>query len=338
MKDSIILFGASSLGQVAYTALKDQFNVVSFVDNDPQKWGSQFNGIKVISPNQINELKEIPMIIITSSFKNEIAHQLREMGIRHYSFFDYQLTNIALQNSEKYKLKTPILNLGAFLETISPLELEQVTLLRGGSNILDYLFLKGLVIKFNFSTYLEVGTWSGESIALIAAVAKKCYSISLPDEEVSRGFLDFWGKNNFSRYFSKNKGNITHFCENSKSFDYSRISDCIDLVFIDADHSYSGIKSDTKRIFGKIDPEHTIVVWHDFKSKYDEAISTTVDAIYDALPERLHKNIYGVDSNNCGVFLPDKYKRYFDFKNNRNEVYSYGISLKLSKQSLNGDL
>lgn len=43
-----VLFGASKRGQVAYDKLKDDNNIVAFVDNDKNKQGTNFCGLKKI--------------------------------------------------------------------------------------------------------------------------------------------------------------------------------------------------------------------------------------------------------------------------------------------------
>lgn len=335
MKESAIIFGASTLGSIAYRTLRNSYDVVAFTDNNTNKWNTTFEGLDVIAPEKIINYKGA-IIIIASQYFKEISSQLQEMGIRHFFIYQYQLLNSKLQNSMEKKLEIPILNLGRFLSSIkASLRVENLTLLRGGSTLLDYAFLKGLILKFNLETFLEIGTWSGESIAVVSEVAKRCYSVSLPDENLKSSFDDFWGKNNFSRFFSLDKKNIKHFYEDSKTFDFSQIKDTIDLVFIDGDHSYSGVKSDTKRIFEVIDLERTIVVWHDFKTKRDNAILSTVNAVFEALPNNLHHRVYGVDSNICGVYLPDKYKSYFSFENDRDEIYSYEVSILPQKNTRN---
>ncbi|GEM_PF-1463128 len=89
---SLVLFGASKLGSLAYQYIEDRENIVGFVDNDPNKWGTTLFDLPVYSPMEL--LKNEYKIIITSSYKDEIENQLMEMGIISYSIFDILLHNL----------------------------------------------------------------------------------------------------------------------------------------------------------------------------------------------------------------------------------------------------
>jgi len=82
-KENVILFGASNFGERVLEYLDDKYKVIYFCDNDSAKIGTLFNGIRVISPNNLLEImnKENAKIMITSSFFMEIAIQLSNMGI-----------------------------------------------------------------------------------------------------------------------------------------------------------------------------------------------------------------------------------------------------------------
>jgi hypothetical protein len=262
-------------------------------------------------------------IVISSIYYEEIAKQLNSMGINNFKVFNFLLQDCPTKGTEakesrEYNIR--FLDLGAFLSSIhSDIRIEDMTFLAGGSGLLDYIFLKAVMIKLGLKTYLEIGTWMGESIVAVSEVAEKCYSISLPDDDkkVVDYFKDILNKSNFSRYFYGD----------SKTFDFSIIKDKVDLVFIDGDHSYEGVRKDTENIFNFVDIENTIVVWHDFKDIRNKFIEPTVQAIFDALPANLHNKIYAADANYCGVYIPDRYLGFFDTEEKQNIIYSYNISI-----------
>jgi len=301
--------------------------IIAKHNNDPSKWGTMFEGIKVISPKQLDgKIK----IIITSIYHEEILKQLIDIGCWNVEVFSVRVNNYTDTLVETYNIRE--INLGKFLENSDVRHIDDVTFMRGGSGLLDYLFLKALIITFQFQTYLEIGTFMGESIAAVSDLVRKCYSISLPDEDLEP-FFKKMGKANFSRYFSYKKKNVVYYTIDSKLFDYHQIDDHIDLVFIDGNHRYEGIIIDTKKIFQFINPEETIVVWHDFKQQGKYRIET-VKAVFDALPKEIHKNIFAVDNNMCGIYIPKRYLNKFEITNETNEMYSYevNINIKLNKK------
>jgi len=76
------LFGAGKLGKKYFELLKDEYNIVFFIDNDPKKQGQQFSTRDVLAPE--SAIKMDFDIIITSAFHLEIAQQLFELGVKEF--------------------------------------------------------------------------------------------------------------------------------------------------------------------------------------------------------------------------------------------------------------
>ncbi|QMV44977.1 class I SAM-dependent methyltransferase [Cohnella cholangitidis] len=85
----IIIFGTGSYADKLCDSFPE-LNVEYFVDNDSNKWGSEFNGKKIESPETL--LKENPdhlAVLIASSYANQISSQLNNLGFqegRQYFF------------------------------------------------------------------------------------------------------------------------------------------------------------------------------------------------------------------------------------------------------------
>lgn len=327
MNNKILIFGASTLGKLAYYFLENSNNIIGFIDNDIKKQGENFLSVPIMS---LAEAKNHigTQIVVASEYKVEITAQLVREGVKNYTLFNAGLKN------ENISKNFELLNLGELLvSTPEALDLNNLTFAAGGSGILDYAFLCALMIRLKLKFYLEIGTYRGESIANISRYADKCYSISLPDDAISH--LDSSGQgfpnSGFSRYFSKPIANIKHFYENSTSFDFSSIIDPLDIVFIDGDHSFNGILADTTNIFNFIDLEHTIVVWHDFKSKDNKFDTLAVSAISQALSPQILECVFGVDNSLCGVYLPTKYHHNFAFGLSKNQMFTYNVNMQIKK-------
>lgn len=90
MKKKVLLFGASELGKVALELLKEEYNILYFVDNDINKDGIEFCGITILYPQKISEII-FDKVIITSQYRAEIAEQLYCMGIKNIYIFSYYI-------------------------------------------------------------------------------------------------------------------------------------------------------------------------------------------------------------------------------------------------------
>jgi hypothetical protein len=88
LNKKIILFGASKAGKNALGYLN--LPIAYFVDNNPKLWEKQLVDIAIFKPEKLlGEDKGKLVILITSMYYQEIAHQLRNMGFGEAKhFFD----------------------------------------------------------------------------------------------------------------------------------------------------------------------------------------------------------------------------------------------------------
>ena len=233
--------------------------------------------------------------------------------------------------------ETRSIDCGNFLQSVdNKIVLPELTFVGGGSTPLDYAFLKAVAIKYQRKNYLEIGTYIGESIRVLSDVCDKCHSITAtPGSPYS---MSNWCKEAGIPDFTERLTNLPniyhHFVEDSKSFDYILIKDDIDLYFIDADHRYEGVYADTKNVFAN-KSEDAIVVWHDFKGAAGWDGSAL--AVHDFLGNKEWENVYCVDNNICGIYLPKKYQtglplRTWKWTEERQPLYVYTTTLTISRQ------
>jgi hypothetical protein len=86
LKDNTILvcFGAGAVGRAALSALRTcGIKTDYFCDNSEHLWETTVDGVKVISPMQLQELnsKQKIFVLITSGYRKEIKEQLGSLGI-----------------------------------------------------------------------------------------------------------------------------------------------------------------------------------------------------------------------------------------------------------------
>lgn len=105
----VVLFGASKLGEIAFSYLKNNYNIVAFCDNDKNKVDNLFCGIKVIESSRLQKEFKDCSIIITSQYHIYIARQLLSLGIKMFYLFEkeeeqYVLTKFDYSNYTNFNI------------------------------------------------------------------------------------------------------------------------------------------------------------------------------------------------------------------------------------------
>jgi predicted O-methyltransferase YrrM len=186
--------------------------------------------------------------------------------------------------------------LPGFDETVDPF-----CYLDGGSTPIDLALLKGLAKKFSDCEYFEIGTWRGESVANVASVAKHCTTLNLPDADMlamglSKKYVEL------HRFFSKDLPNVTHLQGNSLRYDYKSLGKKFDLIFIDGDHHYESVMSDTSHAFGLLKDEHSVIVWHDYGNHPNDVRWDVLRGILDGTPAAKRSKLYRVSNTLCAIY------------------------------------
>ena len=211
--------------------------------------------------------------------------------------------------------------LPGFNETIEP-----YSSLDGGSTVVDLALLKGLAKSKTDCMYFEIGTWRGESAAIVASAAKQCITLNLPDEAMLHmGMNKKYVESH--RYFSKDLKNVTHIQANSQTFDYSNLNQKFDLIFIDGDHHYESVKNDTANAFKLLKDDQSIVVWHDYGNNPTDIRWDVFRGIMDGTPKEKRSCLYRVSNTLCAIYTTQ------DIKAEYSEPYSkpdkfFSVTLK----------
>jgi ferredoxin len=80
----LVCFGAGAGGHAAKSTLREYgYTIDYFCDNSKSLWGSEIDGIKILSPTQLQELnaKQKIHVLITNSYYKEVKEQLGSLGI-----------------------------------------------------------------------------------------------------------------------------------------------------------------------------------------------------------------------------------------------------------------
>lgn len=192
--------------------------------------------------------------------------------------------------------------LPGFEDTIEP-----YSFLDGTSLPTDIYLLKGLAKKFPDCCYLEIGTWRGESVSNVSTVAKECYTVNLPDDEMRKmGLSEKYIS--LHCFFSKHIPNVTHVRANSFDFDFNSLKKKFDLVFIDGYHHYNNVLNDTLKTFPLLKDKDSVMVWHDYGSTTEDIRWEVLLGILDAMPASERKYVYRVSNTLCAIYTRQQLK------------------------------
>lgn len=105
----VMLFGAGSTGKTRYELVKDDYNVVAFMDNDSSKWGSNIDGIPVMSPEEcLSTITDYEKIFVTSTTGFQaITEQLLKLNVPQFKIstdlivFEMEARKTFLKNFSK---------------------------------------------------------------------------------------------------------------------------------------------------------------------------------------------------------------------------------------------
>lgn len=181
----------------------------------------------------------------------------------------------------------------------------QSFLLDGSSLITDLLLLSTLSVRKEVNSYLEIGTWRGESVYNVAKYIDDCTTINLSKEEMKTMGLNPKYAEQHGILSSKNP-KILHLEGHTKNFDFSKLNKKYDLIFIDGDHSYEMVLNDTKKVFKHLVHDRSIVVWHDYAYNPQKIRHEVFRAILDGVGKENHSYLYHPQNTMCAVFIKDK--------------------------------
>lgn len=81
-----------------------------------------------------------------------------------------------------------------------------------------------------------------------------------------------------------------------------------DLVFVDGDHSYDGVRCDTEHAFRLLRNERSVIVWHDYmRTSEDDVLWGVVAGILDGAPPGARRQLYHVSNTLCAVYIQGEF-------------------------------
>ncbi len=263
---------------------------------------------------------------------NKLQKTLKALGLIIAN--PYLLNAVLDDENVKKKYVASTYNLPDGLPTVDILDIfpgfddtvEPYSFLDGGSLPTDLALLKGLAKKMNCKDYFEIGTWRGESVAVVAPFAERCTTMNLPDDVMEKMGLD---KEyiHMHRFFSKDIPNVDHLQANSLTYNFTQLHKKFDLVFIDGDHHSESIRSDTENAFKLLKDEHSVIVWHDYGIGTETVRWNVLAGIMDGCPADKRNNVYHVSNTLCAFYTNEVFKTSMKKPNQKPEKY-FSVKVK----------
>ena len=131
-------------------------------------------------------------------------------------------------------------------------------------NHMDMMFVVAIAKYRRARRLFEFGTYMGRTTCGLASIGDdvEVFTLNLPPDADER-YGPYIGKFIESYPF---KNRIRQLFGDSRNFDTRPYAKSMDYVFVDADHTYEGVKNDTTKAFELLAPGG-IVVWHDYAPK-----------------------------------------------------------------------
>ncbi len=225
------------------------------------------------------------------------------------------LLNLVLQDEDTMREETvrrhgfadglPVIEIDKLLPDFAETA-EPYAYLSGATMPIDIALLRGLAKKYEVNDYFEIGTWRGESVANLAAVAQHCVTFNLPMDKIVELTHDQRYADLHS-FFSKNLDNVEQLYGDSQTFDFKPHFGKYDMVFVDGDHHTEAVKHDTETAFRLLKNERSIIVWHDYALDPETIRWNVLSAILDGTPADKRGHLYHVSNTLCAVYLPDDF-------------------------------
>ncbi len=194
----------------------------------------------------------------------------------------------------------PVVDINVLLPNFKE-ELNTFAFLEGGSLPTDLSLIRGLCKTIPNCKYFEIGTCRGESVVNVADVCAECYTMDLDPKQIADTT-----EGDLVGFFSKDNKKIVQIYDNSLTFNYAGLNKKFDVIFIDGDHHYESVKSDTANVFKHLVHDNTIVIWHDYGYDPVTPRPEVMSAILDGAPEQCRKNIYHVSNTMCAIYTNRK--------------------------------
>lgn len=134
----------------------------------------------------------------------------------------------------------------------------------GHANHVDLLYVVAVAKYLQCENVFEFGTYLGRTTYYLTFASDNTtvFTLDLPLDQNPQGgkYLGIYFRDTAREKFVK------QILCNSKDFDPAPFRKKMNLVFVDGDHSYEGVKNDTEKAYEMLAPGG-VIIWHDYAAK-----------------------------------------------------------------------
>jgi len=165
----------------------------------------------------------------------------------------------------------------------------------------EYLCMAGLVHTLKPSRVFEIGTHRGRTTRLIADYSgahTRIHTMDLPPERMMEARCFPEARSALIGEQFRNhpmRAKITQLYADSQTFDFSPYQASMDLVFVDGDHTYEGVKRDSENALRMIRPGG-LILWDDYHQRFGDQVMEYLHELAKTLP------VYRIQSTRFAVY------------------------------------
>ena len=186
----------------------------------------------------------------------------RSFLYRFISHFGYQ----------PVKTLIPVIALNEVISRDTILEIHDPLGTGGNVSLLELAVIDSVIRRQKPARLVEIGTLDGRTTLNMAANSAPdahIFTLDLPDQPSGTCFI---GKPLAAK--------ITQLTGDSTKFDWSAYDNTLDFVFIDADHTYPFVMSDSRRALKLLRNGRGTIMWHDYGTWDWEGTTRALNDLY----------------------------------------------------------
>ncbi len=197
--NGVICFGASSCADIFVNKLQQKFNIQYVVDNDSKKWGTKlFGSMDVYSPEKLKEAGTQDILVITSTYYDEIIAQLTQMDFAGTVYSFLHLREKVAKEEQLRDFEENMEKLCTLMADEKSKRIIRTVYEKRKNNIKDYsdiceerqYFVEGIMEPCKDEVFIDGGCFDGgtvrQAIDFFGGKFKKIYSFEMDKTNYDR--------------------------------------------------------------------------------------------------------------------------------------------------------